>query len=133
MSGISAAFRGNLTSDPEVKDAGSGRVAKFTVAVDDGYRGKDGEWVENPSLFVNVETWGGVADGVKALSSGDAVVVAGQWRATVYEVEGEKRRRQFVVAAHVGRDVYEKKAKKADDAKTDSTQDEGSDLWDGAR
>lgn len=104
---ISASFAGNLTGDPEGREAGSSYVARFTVAVDDGYRDSAGEWQKNPPLFVNVEVWRAVARGVVAqFEKGSPVVVTGRWRAAEYEKDGEKRRRQYVVADAVGAQAF---------------------------
>ena len=131
MSGISAAFRGNLTDDPQTRQAGGEIVATFQVAVDDGYRDRSGTWTSNPTLFVNVEAWGGTARGVARLAKGAAVVVVGQWRANTFTVNGEPRRKQYVVASYVGHDVYEVAA--ADSAPTQPPTAAGDDdFWAGA-
>lgn len=118
-----APLHGNLTSDPEGREVGTSTVARFTVAVDDGYRDRQGEWKKNPTLFANVEAWGSTARGVLAeLKAGSPVVVVGQWRAAEYEKDGEKRRRQYVVADAVGKSIYAAKPKKEDTA---SESDEG--------
>lgn len=138
-------LHGNLTSDPEGREVGTSTVARFTVAVDDGYRDRQGEWKKNPSLFANVEVWGSTARGVLAeLKSGSPVVVVGRWRAAEYEKDGEKRRRQYVVADAVGKSLYAAKPKKEEDPaeesdeggatpdETTATEGEG-DFWGGAK
>lgn len=139
---ISASFAGNLTAAPEGREVGSTQVARFTVAVDDGYRDAKGEWQNNPVLFVNVEAWGATARGVLAqMSKGSAVVVHGRWRAAEYEHEGQKRRRQYVVADAVGATTYAaaeatKTAPPAEEELEDSEEQpesQGDDFWSGAK
>lgn len=148
---IPASFAGNLTSDPEGREVGKSHVARFTVAVDDGYRDREGEWQSNPPLFVNVEVWGSVARGVVAqMSKGSAAVVHGRWRAAEYEKDGEKRRRQYVVADSVGAVAFvapnpePRTQSAAEPDETSAQEDEepaadadgepgGGDFWDGAK
>ena len=107
---IPAAIAGNLTADPEVRTAGTRTVARFTIACDDEYRGSDGAWHKNPPVFVTVECWDAIARGVQTqLTKGSPAVVIGRWKAAEYEVEGQRRRKQYVVAEAVGRSVRETK------------------------
>lgn len=144
---IPASFAGNLTSDPEGREVGKSNVARFTVAVDDGYRDSAGEWQKNPPLFVNVEVWRAVARGVMAqFTKGSPVVVTGRWRAAEYEKDGEKRRRQYVVADSVGAAAFvapgsEPRVQNAAEPDETSEQDEEpaaeaeteGDFWSGAK
>lgn len=139
---ISASFAGNFTGDPEGREVGNSHVARFTVAVDDGYRDAKGEWKKNPVLFVNVEAWGSTARGVLAqMNKGSAVVVHGRWRAAEYEHEGQKRRRQYVVADAVGATTYAaaeatKAAAPVEGELEDSEEQpegQGEDFWSGAK
>lgn len=134
---IPASFTGNLTGDPEGREVGATYVARFTVAVDDGYRDAKGQWQDNPTLFVNVETWGAVARGVMAqVKRGSPVTVAGRWRAAEYEKDGQKRRRQYVVAEGVGASLFAA-APSADSTEEPAAADEQAepegDFWAGAK
>lgn len=72
---------GNLVADPEIKTLPSGtRVANFTIAVNDRYRGRDGEMVEH-TAFVDVSFFGGVVEVCeKYLGKGRSVLVDGKLR-----------------------------------------------------
>ena len=53
---------GRLTRDPELRKTNSGMsVASFTLAVDDSFRGQNGEKV---TIFMPVSVWGKSADNV---------------------------------------------------------------------
>lgn len=137
---IPASFSGNLTADPEGREVGTSYVARFTVAVDDGYRDAKGQWQDNPTLFVNVEAWGAVARGVIArVKRGSPVTVAGRWRAAEYEKDGQKRRRQYVVADGVGATLFAANDAHGDEGEGDDEDTAGEadspegDFWEGAK
>lgn len=89
---------GNLTEAPTVNTLKGGRkVARFTVAVNDGYRDKTGEWHDRPSMFFRVESWSDAA-AAQTWPKGARVAVVGQWRAAEYESDGEKKRQQYFAA-----------------------------------
>lgn len=89
---------GNLTEAPTVNTLKGGRkVARFTVAVNDGYRDKAGEWHDRPSMFFRVESWSDAA-AAGTWPKGARVAVVGQWRAAEYESDGEKKRHQYFAA-----------------------------------
>ena len=68
---------GRLTRDPELRKTNSGMsVASFTLAVDDSYRGPNGEKV---TIFMPVSVWGKSADNVaKFTRKGSLVGVNGR-------------------------------------------------------
>lgn len=89
---------GNLTEAPTVNTLKSGRkVARFTVAVNDGHRDKTGEWQDRPTVFFRVESWSDAA-AAETWPKGARVAVVGQWRAAEYESDGEKKRQQYFAA-----------------------------------
>ena len=51
-----ATLVGNLTRDVELKDAGGRTVGNFALALNESYKGKDGEWVDK-AVFVDVVAW----------------------------------------------------------------------------
>jgi len=84
---------GNLVADPEVKTLPSGTLtARFRVAVNDRYRGADGELKED-SLFIDVDVYGRNAEVAKEyLEKGRPVFVEGKLRQSRWETEdGQKR------------------------------------------
>lgn len=65
MSGeLAATVIGNLTADPEVCSARSGkRVASFTVAQTERRFDKaSGEWMARETLFIHCSAWGATGD-----------------------------------------------------------------------
>ncbi|HBS02732.1 MAG TPA: single-stranded DNA-binding protein [Firmicutes bacterium] len=68
---------GRLTRDPELRKTNSGMsVASFTLAVDDSFRGQNGEKV---TIFMPVSVWGKSADNVaKFTRKGSLVGVTGR-------------------------------------------------------
>ena len=71
----SCTFIGNLARDPEVGKTGESSFAKFTIAVNRNYRGKNGERATD---FINCIAWRGQADFVsRNLTKGRKVAVTG--------------------------------------------------------
>jgi single-strand DNA-binding protein len=85
-------LKGNLTADPEVKFLPNGTpVAKFTVAVNESYKAKDGTKKEEV-LFASVEAFGKRAEVVqKCFSKGSPIIVTGKLRIDVVEKDGQRR------------------------------------------
>jgi single-strand DNA-binding protein len=84
---------GRLGKDPIIKTFGTGnKVANFSIATNEAYKGKDGEWVEN-TQWHNVVAWGKVAElSEKLLKKGSEIVLEGKLVNDEYETkEGEKR------------------------------------------
>lgn len=79
---------GNLGGDAEVKDTKNGNLlAKFSVAVNK--KGKDGQ---ESTTWVNVQTWGKLAESCRNLKKGDRVVVIGEYVSNAYmSTAGEKK------------------------------------------
>ena len=95
------AVTGNLTRDPEVREAGENKVASFGV----GRSRSKGD--DRVSEYYEVEAWGSLAENIEAsLSKGDPVCIMGRLRYDQFENEdGEKRTKTFLVAQHVGPDL----------------------------
>jgi len=84
---------GRLGAQPEVTTFESGKtLARFTMATNEGYKDKDGQWHEN-TQWHTVNAWGRIAERVKkALNKGQEVIVEGKLVHQNYETkEGEKR------------------------------------------
>ncbi len=84
---------GNLGADPELRYTPSGKaVANLRVAVNDRYRGQDGEWQEETYWF-RVEVWEQAAErAAEQLRKGNKVYAEGQLRPREYEgSDGQKR------------------------------------------
>ena len=84
---------GRLGAQPEVVTLDSGRtLARFSLATNESYKNKEGEWQEN-TQWHNITTWGNVAERVASvLRKGQEVVVEGKLVHKSYETkDGEKR------------------------------------------
>lgn len=91
---------GNLTADPELREAGSTQVCKLRVACNTR-RKVDGEWTEVPNYF-DVTVWGAQGENcAKYLEKGRPVAIDGrlEWRS--WEKDGEKRSAVEIVAESV--------------------------------
>lgn len=80
---------GNLTSDPEVRQAGGVPVASFTIASTPRQFDKAAnEHVDGPTLFMNCSVWRDMADNVAAtLTKGTRVVATGRIRQRSYDTK----------------------------------------------
>ena len=84
---------GRLGAQPEVVTLDSGATfARFSIATNESYKGKDGEWKEN-TQWHNLKAWGKTAELIsKMLDKGNEVVVEGKLVNETYETkDGEKR------------------------------------------
>ena len=84
---------GRLGAKPEVLKFDNGRVlARFSVATNDSYKNKEGEWVDN-TQWHNIKAWGKVADlSAKLLDKGLEIALEGKLVNNAYETKsGEKR------------------------------------------
>jgi len=69
---------GNLTRDPEIRNAGSTTVASFGVAVNERYKDRDGKWTDK-TTFVDCECWGNRGDALaRYLGKGDPIFIEGR-------------------------------------------------------
>lgn len=77
---------GNLTKDPEQRFTGSGTaVCNFTVATNDKYKDKNGEWQERAE-FHNIVAWSKLAEICgKYLKKGKQVFVSGRIQTRSYD------------------------------------------------
>lgn len=95
---------GNLTRDPETKQAGATNVvASFGLAINRKFKGNDGEMREE-ATFVDVEAWGRTAELVcQYLTKGSGCFVEGRLKLDSWDDKktGEKRSKIKVVADSV--------------------------------
>lgn len=93
-------FVGNLTRDPETREAGSTTVTTLRVAVNERVKQGD-EWGERANFFT-VSVFGAQGENCQRfLSKGRAVAIDGRLRWREFEVEGVKREAVEVVANDV--------------------------------
>ena len=87
---------GNLTKDPELTYSGEMAVARFTIAVNDGY----GE--NQRTSYPNIVCFKKVAENVnKWLTKGSKVAIDGKIQTGSYEKDGRKIYTTDVVASNV--------------------------------
>ena len=93
---------GNLTKDPELRYTPSGTaIASFTVACNEKYKDKNGEWQEQAE-FINVQVWNKTAENCEIyLHKGSQVYIEGKIKTEVWERDGVKHYTTKVVAAAV--------------------------------
>ena len=92
---------GRLTRDPELRRTQSGiAVASFTLAVDQDYKGQNGERGVD---FINIVAWRGTAEfAEKYFEKGQMAVVSGRLSTRNYEDKnGNKRTAYEVVASNI--------------------------------
>lgn len=91
---------GRLVNDPELRFTPTGRpVTSFRLAANRRYRDQGGEW-QDESLFIDVVTWGDLAQRVaETLRKGRAVVIQGRLRQRSWETEAGQRRSTYEIVA----------------------------------
>lgn len=89
---------GNLTKDPETREAGSTTVTQLRIAVND--RKKVGDSWEDVAGFFDVDVWGQQGENcVKFLKRGRPVGIKGRLQFREWETnEGQKRSAVSIVA-----------------------------------
>jgi single-strand DNA-binding protein len=90
---------GNVTRDVDLRrTSGNTAVADVGLAINDRYKSKSGEWVDN-TVFVDVTTWGRTAEVAEEyLEKGSAVLFEGRLKLDTWEQDGQKRSKLKVVA-----------------------------------
>lgn len=85
---------GNLGQEPEIKHfEGDVTLARFSVATNESYKRKDGEFVERTEWH-NVVAWRGLATIIeKYVNKGDQIFVEGKIRSRSYEDENKEMRK----------------------------------------
>lgn len=93
---------GRLTEDPQLRYMPSGTpVASFGIAVNENYKGKDGNWREE-TYFFDVDTIGELANRVaKNIGKGTQVLIEGKLVQDRWESNGQKRSKVKIVAKSV--------------------------------
>jgi single-strand DNA-binding protein len=93
---------GNLGKDPEVKYTPQGTaVAKITLATNERYKGKDGQW-QDRTEWHNVVLWSKLAEiAGQYLKKGSKVYVEGRLETRSWDKDGEKRYATSIVASEL--------------------------------
>lgn len=95
-------FAGRLTTDPEVRPAGSSSVANFTVAANFKRKRADGTAIEE-ACFLEVEAWATKSDiATRFLTKGSQVMVEGRLKHSVWEDKhGNKRSKLSLICEDI--------------------------------
>jgi len=103
---------GNVITDVVARRAGESNVVTFRMASNSRKKTDDG-WEPGNSLYVTVNCWGRVADGVAGrLFKGDPVVVVGYIYTSEYlDKEGNRRSSMEVRATSIGPDMARSQVK----------------------
>ena len=93
---------GHLGSDPEVKTLDSGvEVASFSLATNEGYKDKDGNWVDRTEWHRCV-AWRGQAKYAGFLKKGYLINIEGKLQTRKYTTnEGEERTVTEVIVTNI--------------------------------
>jgi single-strand DNA-binding protein len=93
----SCVFAGRLTKDPETGNAGDRTFTKFSIAVDRGYKDKEGKYITD---FIDVVTWNKLAEICSSnLNKGRLVIVSGSMYSRNYEAKDGTSRRAWELNA----------------------------------
>jgi len=91
---------GNLTQDPQCKEAGNSKVCNFSIAINEYYY-VDGAKKQN-TFYIDVECWSKQAENcVKFLSKGKKVAIEGKLKSNSWEKNGQKFSKVFCSAERV--------------------------------
>jgi single-strand DNA-binding protein len=84
---------GNLTSDPETRQAGGASVVSFTIAsTPRTFDKQSNEWKDGEALFLRASAWRELGEHVAAsLTKGSRVIAQGRLTQRSYEKDGQKR------------------------------------------
>lgn len=109
---------GNLVRNPELKVTKSGKqVANFTVAINQSYKDKDGNWQSKEPIFINVNAWGINAEKAMTLSKGAAVVIEGTLEDNIYQNKtGVEVKEKRIRASNIFLQIKTKSKKEHEDA-----------------
>lgn len=104
---------GTVATDPVARRVGDQDFVRFRVVSNSRRKMPDGSWESGNSLFVTVNCWGKVAEGISSvLYKGDPVVVVGYIHTDEYEDKDGNRRTSVEVRANsVGPDLSRCRAK----------------------
>lgn len=93
---------GNLGKDPEIRTLENGaKVAKFSIATNENYRDKSGEW-QQQTEWHDIVAWRALADRAESgLTKGAAIYLEGKLSTRTWQDQnGNNRRTTEVVASY---------------------------------
>jgi single-strand DNA-binding protein len=97
-----AELLGNVGQDPELRNTSGGTaVLKLSIATEDSYKDKSGEW-QKITDWHRVVIWGKRAAPLAGLiNKGDKLYIEGKIKTRSYDKDGEKRYSTEIVASEV--------------------------------
>jgi len=115
---------GNLTKDPNCKEAGESKVCNFSIAINE-YHYNNGSKTQS-TFFIDVECWNRQAENcTKFLSKGNKVAIEGKLKNNSWEKNGQKFNKFICVADRVhflGQEDSPQKSKPNLETKAESVQ-----------
>jgi len=91
---------GNLTKNPECRDAGQSKVCSFSLAINEYYYTNGQK--NQTTTYIDVETWNKQAENcTRFLSKGSKVAIEGKLKTNSWEKNGQKFSKLFCVADRV--------------------------------
>ena len=91
---------GNLTKDPNCREAGDSKVCNFSIAINE-YHYNNGSKTQS-TFFIDVECWNRQAENcTKFLSKGNKVAIEGKLKNNSWEKNGQKFNKFICVADRV--------------------------------
>jgi single-strand DNA-binding protein len=92
---------GNLTRDPELKQAGQTSVCKMRIAVNTRCKDSEGNWADKPNFF-DVTAFGKQAEScAEFLAKGKPCAIDGRLEWHEWESDGVKRQSVEIIADNV--------------------------------
>lgn len=83
---------GHVGNKPEVKNPDSIKVARFSLAIHESYRDKNGVKVENTD-WLNIVAWHGLADiAEKYIKNGSKIYIEGKLKSRSWDNEKNQKR-----------------------------------------
>jgi len=120
---------GNVGADPEINDVNGTKVANFSIAVNENYKDKSGNKVENTHWF-RVEAWDGKQGGLVSniiepyVKKGSTVLIQGFPTQEKYTDKDGNEKRSFKVKL-AGAGSLLRMASRSDNASNDEGQPQG--------
>jgi single-strand DNA-binding protein len=107
MANPSITIKGNLASDPEIRQLANSKVVKMRVITNDAYKDDTGQWQNKDTSGWTIEAWGDLAErAYDILKKGDSVVVMGVIKERNFEdKDGNKRYVVEVKASSIALDL----------------------------
>tara|TARA_Y100001949_G_C15829684_1_gene261475 strand:+ start:123 stop:530 length:408 start_codon:yes stop_codon:yes gene_type:complete len=95
---------GNITRDPELRFFDSGSVVNTSIAVNESFKAKNGEWKETVA-FIDLSIWenAGAENVAECLRKGDRVLVTGKLKMNQWTTDaGENRSKLELTVFEIG-------------------------------